>query len=444
MKTANYKHYLNRLLKLAIPIIISNIISQVQMVVDRAFLGQKNPLYMSALGNVNSPIWMTISFCFSLSVGASILISQGIGAGNEENTEKYASAMMKWNNVIPILLFIFWLLCPQYLFRLMGVSENVMPFCLTYTRYYAPIFLVVGLEASSTVIMQTSNYTKPLVFYGAVRAGLNVILDWLLIFGNLGFPEWGIKGAAVATMISEYAGCIYAFYIFVTSKKLITRPSLKAIVSARLRTFVESAKLGLNAALEDFAWNLGNLMLITILNTIDEMAAGIYSMIFSIEVLVVVVVGAIGNGTLTLTGEAKGRKDVKEFKGICVVAYGISVILAVIMLIVCLLFPRSIIGLFTKDTAIITICSSYLIFMCLNLYAKSANMIIGSGIRGSGDTKWMFMSQIFGTFFVVGCASLFVFVLKLGIIGVFLAVIVDEIVRAFINLLHFLRLAKDI
>lgn len=444
MKTANYKHYLNRLLKLAIPIIISNIISQVQMVVDRAFLGQKNPLYMSALGNVNSPIWMTISFCFSLSVGASILISQGIGAGNEENTEKYASAMMKWNNVIPILLFFFWLLCPQYLFRLMGVSENVMPFCLTYTRYYAPIFLVVGLEASSTVIMQTSNYTKPLVFYGAVRAGLNVILDWLLIFGNLGFPEWGIKGAAVATMISEYAGCIYAFYIFVTSKKLITRPSLKAIVSARLRTFVESAKLGLNAALEDFAWNLGNLMLITILNTIDEMAAGIYSMIFSIEVLVVVVVGAIGNGTLTLTGEAKGRKDVKEFKGICVVAYGISVILAVIMLIVCLLFPRSIIGLFTKDTAIITICSSYLIFMCLNLYAKSANMIIGSGIRGSGDTKWMFMSQIFGTFFVVGCASLFVFVLKLGIIGVFLAVIVDEIVRAFINLLHFLRLAKDI
>ena len=79
----------------------------------------------------------------------------------------------------------------------------------------------------------------------------------------------------------------------------------------------------MNTALEDFAWNLGNLLLIRILNAINEMAAGIYSIIFSVEVLAVVIIGAIGNGTMTLTGEAKGNNDLGKYKGVCVCAYGL-------------------------------------------------------------------------------------------------------------------------
>ena len=183
-------------------------------------------------------------------------------------------------------------------------------------------------------------------------------------------------------------------------------------------------------------------MLIKILNSINEMAAGIYSIVFGIEVIVVVVVGAIGNGTMTLTGEATGKKDLKQYKGVCVIAYGLCVMLALVVLIVCLIAPSQIIGLFTTDRGIIASSGIYLILMCINLYAKSANIIIGNGIRGSGDTKWMFFTQIFGTFFIIGCASVFVYVLHLGITGVFLAIIVDEIVRAGINFGKLLRITK--
>lgn len=97
-----------------------------------------------------------------------------------------------------------------------------------------------------------------------------------------------------------------------------------------MRPFIISAKLGLNTAFEDLAWNFGNLMLIRILNIINEMAAGIYSIIFGIELLVVVVIGAIGNGTMTLTGEATGKKDVRQYKGICILAYGMCVVVALV------------------------------------------------------------------------------------------------------------------
>lgn len=74
---------------------------------------------------------------------------------------------------------------------------------------------------------------------------------------------------------------------------------------------------------------------------------------------------------------------------------------------------------------------------------KSANIVVGNAIRGSGNTIWMLITQLFGTLWVVSVALLFVFVLKLGIAGVFLAVIVDEIVRSFINLGKYLRIVKN-
>ena len=92
--------YLRKLLIIAVPIIMSNIISQLQMLIDRIFLGHADNLYMSALSNVTSPMWATMSFCFALSAGASILISQSVGAGNREHIEEYAGAMIKYNNII--------------------------------------------------------------------------------------------------------------------------------------------------------------------------------------------------------------------------------------------------------------------------------------------------------------------------------------------------------
>lgn len=437
------KKYLPGLLNIAVPIMLSNLISQLQMLIDRIFLGHVNSMYMSALGNVTSPMWTTMSFCFSIVTGASILISQSVGAGDTEHIEEYSGAMVKYNNIIPILLFFFWTFCAEFVFRLMGVSDGLMSMCLDYSRYYAPVFLITGLGGAFSVILQTSNYTKPLVVYGILRSGVNIFLDWVMIFGRFGLPAMGIKGAAIATTIAEYSGLIFAVIFVVSSKKLNTKPSMKWVVKAHIKPYLLSAKLGVNTALEDFAWNLGNLLLIRILNAINEMAAGIYSIIFSVEVLAVVIIGAIGNGTMTLTGEAKGNNDLGKYKGVCVCAYGLCIVVGIITLGVCLAFPQQIISLFTNDKSIIASCGIYLIFISINLFAKSANIVVGNAIRGSGNTIWMLITQLFGTVWVVSVALLFVFVLKLGIAGVFLAVIVDEIVRAFINLGKYLRIVKN-
>lgn len=435
------KTYLNRIMKIAVPIILSSFISQLQMIIDRIFLGQINTLYMSALGNVTSPMWTTMSFAFAVTAGASILISHSVGAGDKEKSDEYAASLLKWNNLPSIFLFIFWIFCGQSVFRLMGVSDSVMPYCLGYMRYFAPSFLLIGIEGSTSVIMQTSNYTKPMVYYGLIRSGTNVVLDYALIFGHFGLPALGIEGAAIATTIAEFAGVIFATNAM-RSNKLTTRPPLKQILKAPALPYLRSLKLGINCAFEDLAWNAGNLAIIRILNSISEIAAGVYSIVFSIELLVVCVTGSFGNSTMILTGEAKGKKDKEQYVQVVKLTYILSAVIAFVTLCICAIFPKQILGLFSSDKEIIAGCGVYLLMVCINLFGKSANIVVGSAIKGYGDTMWMFCTQIFGTVLIITCACVFVYVMKLGILGVFLAVIVDEAVRALINFGRFIRITK--
>ncbi len=86
--------------------------------------------------------------------------------------------------------------------------------------------------------------------------------------------------------------------------------------------------------------------------------------------------------------------------------------------------------------------SVHLLLIGFNLFSRSGNIVIGNAIRGSGNTKWMLYTQIFGTIWIVSVASFFVYVCKLGILGVFLAVMADEGARALINLWKYCRIVK--
>ena len=433
--------YKNKLVKIFVPIMLSQLISQIQMFIDRIFLGRMDILYMSAVGNATAPMWTTMSFVYSLSMGASILISQSVGEKDIEKAKNYAASMVKFHNIIPVLLFFFWIFCGPLTFKLMGVSENVMGLCVTYTRIYAPVYLIIGLGASYSVVFQTSNYTKPLVAYGIIRSVLNIILDYLLIFGKFGFPRMEIAGAALGTTIAEFVGAFYLMYVTIAKKdKFFTSPGLKRILASKFSPYLHSIKLGLPSACEDLLWNVGNLCIIRILNTIDDKAAGIYSMVFTVEILFVVVIGSIGSGTLTLTGEATGAKDIKLYRDVVKTAIRWSFLVAAFALIFVSIFPRLTLSLFTTDKEVIEMSVIYIILVAANLFGKSGNIIVGSGIRGYGDTKWMLFTQIMGTVGVVGLSCLCVFVFKLGMLGVFIAVLCDEAIRALINFVRFLRI----
>ena len=426
-------NYIKKILMIAVPIMLSNLISQLQMLIDRIFIGRLSLESMSAVGNASTPMWTSMSVMFSLTTGATILVSQAYGAGENERGRRILASLFKYNNVMGFVLFLFWFFYPQLAFSLMGVDKSIIGMSIDYARYFAPIFLLQGVGVSISCLLSVSQRTQIMLWYGVSRSLANVVLDYAMIFGHFGFPAMGVKGAALATTIAELLGDMIVFIYVIKSKELILKPGLSEIISSKFRPYLETIRLGAPAACEEFAWNMGNLYLIVMLNRISVEAAGIHSIIFGVELIAVVVVESIATATLTLSGFETGSSNVKGVWYVVMNSAILSWAISLFNLIIFLLFPTQILGLFTKDEAVIASAGLYLLIVGIDLFPKGGNMTFGSGIRGYGDPGWMLKTQLFGTAFVIIFSTVLVMVLHKGIISIFCLVVADETIRFFIN-----------
>ncbi|MBN2658274.1 MAG: MATE family efflux transporter [Spirochaetales bacterium] len=428
-----------KLWAIAFPLLLNMLISQVQMIIDRAFLGQIDVGYMSALGNVSAPLWTTISILFALSTGGTILMSQALGADDKPRASHIAHAILKYNSAVALLLFFFWLFAARGIFMLMGVEGDILSYALRYVRYLIPIFLIMGINSAGASILQSAGYTRPILISGALRSGLNILLDWILIFGRFGFPEMGIEGAALATSIAELTGTVLLFILILGSRKLPFRISIRKILSSPFKLYKEVSAKGIPTAGEELLWNLGNLGLIRILNAISPLATGIYTIIFTVDIIPALIIISIAQGVTALAGRNTGAGDVEGAKRVGLIGQLNSWGIAALFLVLFFLFPRFILGIFTSDAAIIESSVILLLVAAVNFFPRSVNLIMGSAIRGFGDTKWMLKTQILGTIYILSMGSLAVFVFDLGLPGVFLTILSDETIRGVINYFRFRR-----
>ena len=436
------KDHIKKILLIAVPIMLSNLISQLQMMIDRVFIGRLSIESMSAVSNASTPMWTTMSTIFSLTTGATILVSQAYGADEKEKARDILASVFKYNNVLGFLLFLFWLLIPQTAFHLMGVDESIIGMSIDYAKYFSPIFILTGIGASVSCMLQVSQKTQIMIWYGLSRSLTNVFLDYAMIFGNFGFPAMGVKGAALATTLAELLGDLIVLTYVLFSKDLPLKPSFPRILTSRFMPYVDTVKYGIPAACEDFAWNFGNLYLIAMLNKVSIAAAGIHSIIFGVELIAVVLVGSIGTATLTLSGYETGKKNRNGVWEVVMSSMLLCGVIDILNLMLFLIFPGQILGLFTRDSAVLTVAPLYLLIVGLDLFPKSGNIIVGSGIKGYGEPSWMFKTQLFGTFFVIAMSSVLVMVFHMGIMELFILVVVDESLRLILNFLKLRRIRQ--
>lgn len=438
----NTKTYIKKILVIAIPIMLSSLISELQMMIDRIFIGNLSLGCMSAVGNASTPIWTTMNIIFSFATGATILASQAYGSGDHDRVKDILASLFKFGNVLSIALFLFWLLLPRVAFTLMGEDPGIMWMSIDYARYYSPIFILTGIGASISSMLQVSQKTKIMVWYGVTRSAFNVLFDYLLIFGNLGFPEMGVKGAALATTIAESLGDLVVVIYVLKSKTLTLRPSFKQIWTSKLGPYLDTIKLGAPAACEEFAWNLGNLYLIVMLNQISSEAAGIHTIIFGVELIAVVMFVSLGNATLTLSGFETGKNNIRGVRDVVRSASLLGLGISILNLALFIILPGPILGLFTKDTAVLSAAPLYLLIVGIDLFPKAGNIIFGSAIKGHGEPSWMLKTQLFGTVFVIAASSVMVLVFHMGIMEIFIMVVADESIRFILNSWKFRRITN--
>ncbi|MBQ5589856.1 MAG: polysaccharide biosynthesis C-terminal domain-containing protein [Anaerotignum sp.] len=208
--------------KFAIPSIISMLVSSLYNMTDQIFIGHKVGMLGNAATNVAFPMTMLlIAFAQLIGVGTAANFNINLGAKREEEAKKFIGTGLTMMGVIGMLFLIFVLGFKTPILKVCGATENVLPLAEIYLGITAVGLPFMLLTSAGSMLIRADGsptYSMVCTVSGAV---LNVFLDWLFMF----VFQWGIRGAALATAVSQITGallCIAYFPKFKTFLKLKT------------------------------------------------------------------------------------------------------------------------------------------------------------------------------------------------------------------------------
>ena len=427
-----------QILRLALPLILQQLCLQMQLWIDRAMLGHVNAAYFSAIGNASMPYHMVLSTITAVCGGTAILTAQSIGAGDRNRVKEVAESSFLGSSVLSLLAFGFFLFFSDELFALMGVQPPILEFSLSYIRILSVSLIFMGISSTATGILQGLGFTKVIMAAGIAGNLLNILLDRVLIFGVPGIPAMGISGAALATVIANFLSALVLFVYVLRSSRMPVALRMPRDMGASLRQYRQVLKLGIPSGLEYALWNVGNVILVSFLNRVDAMAAGIYTLVFSVETVPLLIYMGFANAGLTLVGQQTGANDPRQAKRTGLTCLTFSLVICLVVAVIFRAFPRQILLCFTDDVSILDVSVPHLVFVSWILFPKAVNNVIGLCIRGMGDTRWMLYTQIFGSAVMILGGYLLILHFGLGLSGIFITLLADEGLRGIANLLRFL------
>lgn len=432
-------HRLRSIFIIAIPVMIQNLVHHLQMMIDRAFLGNFDSAYLSVIGNVMVPFNALGLFLISASTGLTILVAQNIGAKKFDKARDYAESSFIYSTILSSMIFVFWFFAASQVFSLLGVSGSIKDDSVLYVTIISVSMIFMGVDVTAASVLSGAGYTSPIMVTGLIKNAINIILDYALIFGKFGFPQMGLAGAAWATVIANITGSVILLIIALKTKKLPFQYTLKALLNPKWKFFSKTMSLGLPSGFESFLWFIGQLALVKMINSISPESIGVLSLVQSLNHLALFVYLGFARSAITMVGQYWGANEYSAAKKTGVECMILAFIVSILWSIILLVVPKELSELFTKDQGIVNLAIPILRLSVLYIIFQVVNIIMGHAIRGTGDTKWMLYSQIFGTLFVIITSYIVIFHFKLGLIGVIAALTCDELLRGAVNYRYFMR-----
>ncbi len=305
------KNLIKNIAKTALPVTIQNIISSSLGIVDVIMIGSLGASAIASAGIANKFYLIYYLTIFGLCSGAQIYLAQYWG---DNNTEKFHKAMGA--NALPALVLIAAFMIPSILFPKHIVSMfssdlkivNLGSEYLRIVAFTAPLFYIA--QISFCAYRAIGKSTIPMII-STITLGLNTVLNYLLIYGNYGFPKLGVRGAAIATLISSIVGFLIIVILIIVSKNPI-KSGLKGYFNFDFRFFKMIFVKSLPIALNEMFWSMGYALYGMAFSKMSAEAFSSYE-IFNITQQLVFTMGiglAISN-TVTL-GNMLGANQIEE------------------------------------------------------------------------------------------------------------------------------------
>ena len=431
------------LLKLAVPAVIAQIINLLYNIVDRIYIGHIPGVGTSALTGVGlcMPILMLVNaFATLAGAGGAPRAAIAMGQGRKEDAEQILGNCFSTLLIIAVILTVGLSIYAEPLLWLFGASENTIPYALDYMKIYLLGSIFVLIVLGMNTFITTQGFAKFAMLTTVIGAVINIILDpiFIFVFGL------GVKGAALATILSQCVGCIWVIK-FLTGKKTILKLQIKNL---RLKgaVILPCLALGISSFIMLSTESLLSISFNSSLSKYGgDLAVGAMTIITSVSQLITLPLSGICQGAQPIISFnfGAGNKDrvISTFKYTCIICASYTTL----GWLLTLLLPNLFASIFSSDAALIEYTS-----WCMRVYMAG---IFAFGFQICCQQTFVALGQA-KTSLLLACLRKLVLLIPLifilplfienKVFAVFLAEPISDILAASVTTLMFFTQIKGI
>lgn len=430
------------MLRLSIPTIAAQLVNLLYNIVDRMYVGRIEGIGSLALAGlgVTFPIIMLISAFAQLAGMGAPRASISMGAGNYKQAEKYLGNSALLLVIFSVILSVVFFFTKDSILMIFGASENTLPYASEYISVYLIGTIFVQLTLGLNMFITNQGFTKTSMLTVCIGAVLNIILDPVFIF----VFNMGVKGAALATIISQAVSCIWVLK-FLTGKKTMLKLRLsllkpdKRIIISILTLGISPFVMQATECLIQLTFNKG---MITYGN---DMYVAIMSVLFSIMQLVWMPLSGFSQGVQPIISFNFGAKNIERVKKTFRMQFTTSVIFSLAAVALVELFPSVFLGLFTNDTELIAKGSSALRLFMAGMSIMGAQNACQQTFIALGEAKTsMFLACLRKIILLFPLALIIPIITGLGVWGLFLAEPVSDVTAVCVTVTMFAFRSKKL
>ena len=429
VKTVKKDDFYRQMFKLAIPIIIQNLLSAAvnsSDVIMLNYVGQSAISAVSLAANYSNILFMVY---YGLGTGASLLCAQYFGKKNMQAIHAVEGIALRFSFAISALVALAAFTMPQRMLLLFTSDQELIAIGSSYIRIMGITYLCWGVTEIYLAILRSIGRVTISMTLNMLAFGLNILLNAMFIFGLFGAPKLGVTGVAIATASSRLIQLVACVIVSLLSKDVKLNPAYMFIRSKTLLN--DFIHLSLPALGNDLSWSVAFSMYSVILGHLGTEAVAANSLVTVVRNVGSVFCFAIASAGTILLGRVMGQEELEKSKSYASRMLKMTVVAGAVGGVIVLAVTPSVLRFASlNDTAM-----HYLKYMLLiNSYyimGSAVNTALIAGVfRAGGDTKFGLICDTIDMWvYAVPLGFFAAFVLKLPVLWVYFLLCTDEFVK---------------
>lgn len=420
--------------RLAWPAIVQSLVATSVFLTNRIMLGRYGADALASMQVSGPVIWSVFMIFTAFTAGTVAVVGRSVGAGESERARRAIAAVVGFALAVGVAVGLAGFLGRGAIAQLIAGGPNTPEAVRAMARGYMGIlFASLPLLCVGTIgitALQASGDTRTPLLVALLTSGLNVLGNWLLIYGSLGLPELGVTGAAIATATAFGLEALLITVVLARRRGPI-RLAIERPTRAHRDALASVLRVSAPSFAEKTVHHLGFLVYVSLIGRLGETSMAANQALVAIESVGFMTAEGFAVASGAIVAQKLGARRPTEASLCGWLATGMSIALLALASITFLSIPKSLVSLFSTEAAIVALGAKCLLVAAIAQPFMAISDSLAAALRGAGDTRTPMRVALVGPVIVrVTATWLFAYVFGWGLVGVWMGSTCDWLLRA--------------